>query len=64
MRKIHCINNISNCGTDLLTEDYILTDSMEDAQGVLVRSTSMHDMELPAGLLAVARAGAGVNNIP
>ena len=64
MRKIHCINNISKCGTDLLTEDYILTDSMEDAQGVLVRSTSMHDMELPAGLLAVARAGAGVNNIP
>lgn len=64
MRKIHCINNISKCGTDLFTGGYILTDSMAEAEGVLVRSASMHDMELPENLLAVARAGAGVNNIP
>ena len=64
MRKIHCINNISKCGTDLFTDQYEMTDSLEEAQGVLVRSASMHDMELPEGLLAIARAGAGVNNIP
>ena len=64
MRKIHCINNISKCGTDLLTEEYALTDSLGEAQGVLVRSAALHDMEFPEGLLAIARAGAGVNNIP
>lgn len=64
MKKIHCLNAISGCGTALLTEDYILTDHMTEADGVLVRSAVMHDMELPDGLLAVARAGAGVNNIP
>lgn len=64
MRKIHCLNKISKCGTDLLTEDYALTDVVEEAEGVLVRSASMHDMEMPKGLLAIARAGAGVNNIP
>lgn len=64
MRKIHCLNKISKCGTDLLTEEYELTNTVEDAQGVLVRSASMHDMEMPKGLLAIARAGAGVNNIP
>lgn len=64
MRKIHCLNKISKCGTDLLTEEYTLTDAVEEAQGVLVRSASMHDMEMPKGLLAIARAGAGVNNIP
>jgi len=64
MRKIHCLNKISKCGTDLLTEEYELTDAVEDAQGVLVRSASMHDMEMPKGLLAIARAGAGINNIP
>lgn len=64
MKKIHCLNAISGCGTALLTEDYTLTDHIEEADGVLVRSAAMHDMELPKGLLAVARAGAGVNNIP
>ncbi|MFT4006671.1 MAG: 3-phosphoglycerate dehydrogenase, partial [Lacrimispora sp.] len=64
MKKIHCLNAISGCGTALLTEDYTLTDHMTEADGVLVRSAAMHDMELPDGLLAVARAGAGVNNIP
>ena len=37
MRKIHCLNKISKCGTDLLTEEYALTDTVEDAEGVLVR---------------------------
>ena len=64
MRKIHCINNISKGGTDLFTGGDMLTDSVAEAEGVLVRSASMHDMELPENLLAVARAGAGVNNIP
>jgi D-3-phosphoglycerate dehydrogenase len=64
MRKIHCLNAVSSCGTALLTEDYTLTDDIKEAEGVLVRSASMHELELPEGLLAIARAGAGVNNIP
>lgn len=64
MRTIHCINNISKCGTDLFTAEYTMTDTMDKAEGVLVRSGSMHDMEMPGSLLAIARAGAGVNNIP
>ncbi len=64
MRKIHCLNAVSSCGTSLLTEDYTLTDDIKEADGVLVRSASMHELEFPEGLLAVARAGAGVNNIP
>lgn len=64
IKKIHCLNAVSACGTALLTEDYTLTDDIKEADGVLVRSASMHELELPEGLLAVARAGAGVNNIP
>lgn len=64
MKKIHCLNAISKYGTDLLTDDYALIDNMEEAQGVLVRSAAMHDMEFSDNLLAIARAGAGVNNIP
>lgn len=64
MKKIHCLNGVSSCGTALMTEDYQLTDDIKEADGVLVRSASMHEMELPEGLLAIARAGAGVNNIP
>lgn len=64
MRKIHCLNAISQYGTDLLTEDYELTGEMGEAAGILVRSASLHDMEIPQPLLAIARAGAGVNNIP
>ena len=64
MRKIHCLNAISKYGTDLLTDDYELTDDMAQAEGVLVRSAAMHDMEFGDSLLAIARAGAGVNNIP
>ncbi len=64
MRKIHCLNPISSLGTDLFTEQYEMTDSLKEADGVLVRSASMHDLEFPEGLRAIARAGAGVNNIP
>lgn len=64
MKKIHCLNAISEYGTALLTEDYTLTEEREKACGILVRSASMHQMELPKELLAIARAGAGVNNIP
>lgn len=64
MRKIHCLNAISKYGTNLLTADYELTDNFADADGVLVRSAAMHDREFGDSLLAIARAGAGVNNIP
>ncbi len=64
MYQIHYLNKISQQGTALWTEDFALNDDMNAADGVLVRSANMHDMELPQNLLAVARAGAGVNNIP
>ena len=64
MYHIHYLNKISPKGTALWGEDYQLTEDVGEAQGILVRSAAMHDMELPQGLLAVARAGAGVNNIP
>jgi len=62
--QIHYLNKISPKGTALWTEQYKTTQSIADAQAVLVRSAAMHEMQLPEGLLAVARAGAGVNNIP
>ena len=61
--KICTLNKIAACGTDRLA-GYTITDQMADAVGVLVRSAAMHDMELPDTLLGIARAGAGVNNIP
>ena len=64
MFQIHYLNKISQQGTALWTEDFALTDDMETADGIVLRSANMHDMELPGNLLAVARAGAGVNNIP
>ena len=64
MHHIHMLNNISEKGTALLTENYCRVPDIQDADAVLVRSANMHDMELPENLLAVARAGAGVNNIP
>ena len=64
MYKVHYLNKISPKGTDLWTEDYTPVDELAKADAVLVRSASMHEMELPENLLAVARAGAGVNNIP
>ena len=64
MYQIHALNAISPKGTALLTSDYALTDKAEQAEGILVRSASMHEMTMPESLLAIARAGAGVNNIP
>ena len=62
--KYTCLNPIASVGLDQFTEGYEKTEKMEDADAVLVRSAAMHDLELPDGLYAVARAGAGVNNIP
>ena len=64
MYNVHYLNKISPKGTALWTENYTPVDDMNQADAVLVRSASMHEMELPENLLAVARAGAGVNNIP
>lgn len=62
--KLHCLNPISKYGMALLTDQYQVTEDRNEAEGILVRSASMHEMELSDALLAVARAGAGVNNIP
>lgn len=64
MYQYKCLNPISDIGLSRFTENYQMTDDIAKAEGVLVRSASMHEMELPGTLLAVARAGAGVNNIP
>ena len=63
-RKIYCLNNIATIGTDGFRKGYTLIDSIDEAAGVLVRSADMKEMSFPAGLRAIARAGAGVNNIP
>ena len=64
MFKYACLNNISEKGLEKFTPDYERSDDPAQAQGLLVRSASMHDMEFSPELLAIARAGAGVNNIP
>ena len=64
MYKISTLNKISKVGLDLLTNNYEVTENVNDAEGILVRSQDMHSMEFSEELLAVARAGAGVNNIP
>ena len=64
MFQINCLNPISKIGLDNLTTDYRINDNVNEADAILVRSASMHDMDLPDSLLAVARAGAGTNNIP
>lgn len=64
MYNYTCLNPIAEVGLGLLSDDYKKTEELADAQAVLVRSASMHELELPDGLEAVARAGAGVNNIP
>ena len=61
--NICTLNKIAACGTDRLA-GYTITDDMAGAAGVMVRSAAMHDMDLPDSLLGIARAGAGVNNIP
>ena len=64
MYKIATLNKISSAGLSRFNEEYILTDKTEDADGILVRSQDIHEMEFSDNLRAVARAGAGVNNIP
>ena len=63
-RKIFCLNNISPAGLAKFRKGYMTTDNPNDAAGILVRSADMHNTEFPEGLRAIARAGAGVNNIP
>lgn len=64
MFKYHCLNPIANIGLDLFDNQYEKCEEMNDAQAVLVRSAAMHDLEMPQSLDVIARAGAGVNNIP
>ena len=64
MYRYLCLNPIAQAGLDNFTKEYEKTEELAQADGILVRSASMHEMELPDNLLAVARAGAGVNNIP
>ena len=64
MYQVHYLNKISPKGTALWTENYQATDNVDAAEAILVRSAAMHDMAFSDKLLAVARAGAGVNNIP
>ena len=62
--KYTTLNNIARDGIERLGGNFIKTKEVEEAQGILVRSAKMHNMEISDQLLAVARAGAGVNNIP
>ena len=64
MYKYHCLNPISHVGLDRLDENYVKTEDAGEADVILVRSAKMHDMEFGPNLKAIARAGAGVNNIP
>lgn len=64
MYKYHCLNPIADIGLNQFTEEYTAVDKVEHADAILVRSASMHDMEFDKELKVIARAGAGVNNIP
>lgn len=64
MFQYHCLNPIADKGLELFSEQYKKTDVIQDADAILVRSAKMHDMELPESVKVIARAGAGVNNIP
>ena len=64
MYDILTLNKISKTGLERFTDEYQYGDAVENPQGIMVRSASMHEMEMPQSLLAIARAGAGVNNIP
>lgn len=64
MYKYHCLNPISQVGLDQLIEEYTPVNEAKEADAILVRSAVMHEMEFSKDLKAVARAGAGVNNIP
>lgn len=64
MFQYHCLNPIADKGLDLFGDDYKKSETLEASDAILVRSAKMHDLELPESVTAVARAGAGVNNIP
>ena len=64
MKKINCLNPIASCGLDLFPDNYEMVDDLNNADAALVRSASMHDIDFLDSLTAIARAGAGVNNIP
>lgn len=64
MYQYHCLNPISDKGLNLFSENYRLTEKLDNADAILVRSAKMHDMDIPGSVAAIARAGAGVNNIP
>ncbi len=64
MYQVHCLNNIAKVGTDELGEGFTLSDQLKGTDAIMVRSASLHEVDLPRDLLAIARAGAGVNNIP
>lgn len=63
-RKIFCLNNISSTGLAKFRKGYTITENIDEAAGILVRSADMKTIDFPEGLRAIARAGAGVNNIP
>lgn len=64
MYQYHCLNPIAGKGLGLFDEQYKKTETLEDCDAILVRSAKMHEMELPENVKVIARAGAGVNNIP
>ena len=64
MYRYNCLNPIAEKGLALMGEDYKMTETLEDCDAILVRSAKMTDMTLPPSVCAIARAGAGVNNIP
>lgn len=64
MYQVKCLNKISPLGTSRLGENYQVGEDVENPDAILVRSATMHDMEFNKNLLAIARAGAGTNNIP
>ena len=64
MYQYYCLNPIAQVGLDHFGNEYTKTDDINQAEGILVRSADMHSMEFSDNLLAVVRAGAGVNNIP
>ena len=65
MYNVKLLNKIAKCGTDIFCKDaYVVGEDVQNAEAIMVRSASMHEMEFDKELLAIARAGAGVNNIP
>ncbi len=64
MYKYHCLNSIAEVGLERLTDEYVPVSDVKDADALLVRSAVLHDMDFGPNMKAIARAGAGVNNIP